>query len=107
MLISPAIDGYLYYNDVRVREYRSYVDSHFRIVEEIKTEEPEKKFFSFGTPSKEKGGDMQEVSNQSSLIIYGGMAVVSVLIIVIVTVIKRKKRNKKDDFDDEMNEESK
>ena len=83
------------------------IETVFGKSEEIKTEEPEKKFFSFGTPSKEKGGDMQEVSNQSSLIIYGGMAVISVLIIVIVTVIKRKKRNKKDDFDDEMNEESK
>lgn len=39
MLMTPARDGKLYYNDVIVRGYHAFVDSHLQIVEEIITED--------------------------------------------------------------------
>ena len=42
MVMTPGPDGRLYYNDIRVIDYHAFIDSQFRIVEEIKTEDCER-----------------------------------------------------------------
>ena len=47
MILTPAYDGHIYFNGMLVVEYHSHIDSHYRIIEKIVTEDFEQHVFMY------------------------------------------------------------